>query len=210
MTKARSMKTGYPKTGIRRMMGRIKNAGIVSAGLVLIFLTAAYAQAQNASPNQKQDNVQGDSLFAGTEKFSKGAIKSTEVNLDKNMLAMAGKSFGPGGQGATAALAAGLDAVLVRDYEYAKPGQYKMADVQKYLDRLNGGGWFHMVRERSATENTDVCFRGGDDGEPSEMVVIAAQPDQLTFVYLKGRLSMSDLSKLSHNFGSPQLKTRSH
>lgn len=183
---------------------------ITSLSLALTLFAATYAGAQNPPPNNRQDDSQSDPLFAGTGEFAKGAIKSTEVNLGKNMLAMAGKSFSAGSHGPQAELAKNLDAVFVREYQYAKPGQYKMADVQKYLNRLNGSGWTHMVRERSATENTDICFRGGDDGEPGEMVIVSAQPTELTFVHLKGRMSMSDLSKLGHNFGPPQLKTRPH
>lgn len=194
---------------MRRIRG-ITSAGIVSVGLTLMLLASAPAQAQNSGSSRKQDSSQSDSLFAGTEKFAEGAIKSTEVNLDKSMLEMAGKSSDSKGRGTKAALASELDGVFVREYEYAKPGQYKMADVQKYLDRLDGNGWRHMVRERSADESTDICFRGGDDGEPSEMVIISAQPDQLSFVHLKGHMSMSDLSSLSHNFGPPQLKARPH
>lgn len=220
MTEVRNMrevksKTGSkPRTGSKsrtgnvRMLGRIISAGMVSAGLALMLFISSNAQAQKSAANQKQDGVQSDSLFAGTEEFAKGAIKSTEVNLNKNMLSMAGNSFGPGGQGAEAGLAGKMDGVFVREYEYAKPGAYNMADVQKYIDRLNGNGWNHMVKERSATKNTDICFRGGDDGKPSEMVIIDASPHKLTFVHLTGHMSINDLSKLSHNYGSPQLKSR--
>ena len=211
ITEEYSRQEGAPVAGNARMANRLGKSAILSIGLALAILSSAYAQAQKSAPTQKQDDMQSDSLFAGTEEFAKGATKSTEVNLDKNMLAMAGKSFAPGGaggQGAEAALASKMDGVFVRDYQYAKPGDYNMADVQKYIDRLNGNGWSHIVREHSATESTDVCFRGGDDGEPSEMVVISTQPDHVTFVHLKGHMSMNDLSKLGHNFGTPELKAR--
>lgn len=183
------------------MTWRRGTRGMVSIGLALAFLAGTAGAWSQAS-------LQDDRLFAGWEKFAKGASDTTEVNLDKNMLSMAGKSLGISTDQTEAALAKRLDFIYIRDYKYAKPGQYNMAEVRKYIDRLDGGGWEHMIRERSATESTDICFRGGDDGEASELVIIAAEPTDLTFVHMKGQVSIDELSKLGEKYGAPKLKAR--
>lgn len=176
---------------------RVVRMGITLAAAVLF--AAAPFRAMAAPPQQK------DELFAGAEKFAKNAKSSTEVNLDKNMLGMASQFNGNGnGDKEVGDLAKKMDFVIVREYEYDKPGQYNMADVEEFSRRLDGNGWSHVVKERSATENTDVCMRSDEHGEVSELVVISAEPTELTFVHLKGHMSMSDLEKAGHKYGAPQ------
>ena len=173
--------------------------GITMAAAVLF--VAAPFQAMATPPQQK------DELFAGAEKFAKNAKSSTEVNLDKNMLGMAGKYVDDSDKEA-AGLTKKLDFVIVRDYEYDKPGQYNMADVEEFRNRLDSGGWSHVVKERSATESTDVCMKTDSDGV-TELVVIDAEPNELTFVHLKGHMSMSDLEKAGGKYGaSPKKATK--
>lgn len=177
------------------MNGRIR-IGWMGIALMAASLLAAPLRAAAAPPQQK------DYLFAGAEKFAKNAKSSTEVNLDKNMLGMAGR-FSDDGDREAGELTKKLDFVIVRDYEYDKPGEYNMADVEEFSRRLDTGGWSHVVKERSANESTDVCVKTDGEGI-SELVVISASPKDLTFVHLKGHMSMSDLEKAGGRYGAPQ------
>jgi hypothetical protein len=115
--------------------------------LTLIFLlSASHALAVGALQEK-------DDLFAGAEKFAAKAKNSSEVNLDSRMLGLA-SGFGGGD---SSGLMKKLDFVIVRSYEYDKPGDYNMADIEPFTKRLESGGWSHLVKERSATESTDVC-----------------------------------------------------
>jgi hypothetical protein len=144
-----------------------------------------------------------DDLFAGADKFSHGASSSTEVNLDSKMLGMAAK-FAGDDKGGDGDLVKKLQFVIVRSYEYEKPGEYNMADVEEFQKRLETGGWSHIVKERSAKESTDVCVKLDADGQFSELVVIAAEPLELTFVHLKGHMSLDELTKAGAKYGVPQ------
>ena len=167
------------------------------AAAVMLFVVAASMQAM-AALQQK------DELFAGAGKFAQGAKSSTEVNLDKNMLAMVGR-FGDNGDDKSGSnLAAKMDYVIVREYDYAKAGQYHMADVEEFRKRLEDGGWSHLVKERSSDESTDVCVKTDKDGQFTELVVIDAEPMELTFVHLKGHMSMEELTKMGAHYGVPQ------
>ncbi|HEX3967926.1 MAG TPA: DUF4252 domain-containing protein [Edaphobacter sp.] len=144
---------------------------------------------------------QKDDLFAGADKFSQGAKSSTEVNLDKNMLGLMGKFGDEGEDKSGSELAKRMDFVIVRSYEYAEEGRYNIADVEQFRKRLEDGGWSHVVKERGERENTDVCVKLGPNGEFSELVVISAEPKELTFVHLKGHMSAEDLMKVSTHYG---------
>lgn len=191
-------------TGKRSCMGYLALAGVLlasggaqaTAGQRHIVLSAF------GEPQVKDD------LFAGADKFSHGAKSSTEVNLDSKMLAMAAKFAGSDSDDrsdkADANLVKKLEFVIVRSYEYEKPGQYSMADVEEFQRRLESGGWSHIVKTRGAAESTDVCVKTDDSGAFSELVVISAEPTELTFVHLKGHMSMDELTKAGAKYGVPQ------
>ena len=140
-----------------------------------------------------QDAPQADDhLFDGTEKFAAKAKESSEVNLDKSMLGLAARKGGDKGE-----LAQKLDYVIVRNYEYANEGDYNLADVQAIMKKLDGSGWKHLVRTREGKEMTDICVKQDSEGVTKEMVIISAEPKELSFVHLKGNVNMSDMK----NFG---------
>lgn len=130
-----------------------------------------------------------DDLFSGTEKFAQGAKSVTEVNLDKNMLSMVGK--GKNGDD----MAAKMDFVVVHTYEYDKPGMYRQEDVDVFRKRLTDGNWNCFVHTREKEESTDVCAKSPDHGETNELVVMSAEAKELTFVHLRGRMSLNEMMK---------------
>ncbi len=132
-----------------------------------------------------------DTLFSGADKFSKGSSDQTEINLDKNMLGMAGAMGGD-----TAGLAKKMDSVYLRAYEYPSAGMYRMEDVEQFRKRLDGDGWTHILRDHSANDSTDICVRTDSEGQWHELVLIDAEPKELTFIHLTGHVSLSDLNKL--------------
>lgn len=180
------------------MTGRIGMTRMRTIMMVAVLFVAA-GSIQAMGPLQQKDD-----LFAGADKFSQGAKSSTEVNLDKNMLGLMGKFGDEGDDKSGSELAKRMDFVIVRSYEYAVQGQYNMADVEQFRKRLEDGGWSHVVQERSEKESTDVCVKLGPNGEFSELVVISAEPKELTFVHLKGHMSAQDLMKMSERYGVRQ------
>jgi hypothetical protein len=172
--------------------------GMKAIVLAVVLLLTVGAQAM-------EPQVQDD-LFAGTEKFAKGAKSSTEVNLDKNMLAMAGKFMDGDGDGDRQQqdLAKKMDFIVVREYEYAKAGEYNLADLEEFQKRLDQGGWSYVVKERSEHSSTSVCVKIDSEGGTTELIVIEAEPRALTFVHLKGHMTMRELTKIGGKYGVPQ------
>lgn len=178
------------------MMKRQSGFKTILLAAVLLARSAAWAL---------EPQVQDD-LFAGTDKFAKGAKSSTEVNLDKNMLAMAGKFLDDEGEGdkPDKDLAKKLDFIVVREYEYAKPGEYNIADLAEFQKRLDAGGWSYVVKERTDHSSTSVCVKIDTEGKTTELIVIEAEPRALTFVHLKGHMTMRELTKAGAKYGVPQ------
>jgi hypothetical protein len=132
-----------------------------------------------------------DDLFDGTEKFAKGASDVTSVNLGPDMLGMvSGKHGGD--------MAHKLNFMVVRTYEYPRPGMYNLADVDVYRQKLKAGNWncFIHTEESKTGESTDICNRALPNGEGNEMVILTVEPKELTFIHMSGKGSLADLGRM--------------
>jgi hypothetical protein len=133
-----------------------------------------------------------DDLFAGTEKFAAGATDVTEINLGPKTMGIVGKTDGKDGD-----LAKKMRTMVIRTYKYDKPGMYKMEDVDVYRKKLEDGSWSCSVHVRNKTGSTEICSRTSPDQGTSEMVILTAEPQELTFIHMSGNMSLNDLQKMN-------------
>lgn len=128
------------------------------------------------------------------------ATNVTEVTLGKNMLEFAAKFMNnkDGDQAATRRLIEGLDGIYVRDYEFEKPGEYSMDDVEKLRQAFETPEWSPVVREREGKkgESTDVLMKMVN-GESHGLFVLSAEAKELSIVLILGPIRMEDLGKIS-------------
>jgi hypothetical protein len=148
------------------------------------------AAAPAAAPQVKDD------LFAGAEKFAQGASAVTEINLDPSTMGMVSH----GGQ--EAGLAHKMNFIVVHTYKYDKPGMYSMEDFQAYTKKLTDGTWNCSVHVREKDGSTDICSRTAADHETNEMVILTAQPKELTFIHMSGKMPLSELGRMGNTHGS--------
>jgi len=78
---------------------------------------------------------------------------------------------------------------------------YKMEDVEAYRKKLTDGSWNCFIHSRDKDGSTDICQRTAADNETHEMVIMTAEPKELTFVHLKGKMTIDDLRKFSGGMG---------
>lgn len=134
-----------------------------------------------------------DDIFAGTEKFAKGASDVTNVNLGPDMLGMvSGKKSGD--------LAHKMKFMLVRTYTYPRTGMYNMQEVDAYRQKLRDGSWncFVHTYQSKTEESTDICNRPSPDHDGNEMVIMTVEPKELTFIHMSGNASLADLGTLGY------------
>jgi hypothetical protein len=127
------------------------------------------------------------------------AANVTEVTLGKNMLAFAAKFMNDKNKNDEAArqLIEGLDGIYVRDYEFDKPGQYSMVDIDKLRRSFEGPEWTPIVRarDRKSGETTDVMMKMVN-GQSRGMFVLSAEPKELSIVLILGPIRMNQLGQL--------------
>lgn len=146
--------------------------------------------------------------------LAKKAKESVNVNLEGAMLDMAkgfmnGKATGKG-KGLDAAqaesLMSKLKGVYVRVLEFDKAGEYSMSDVEAMRGKLASMQYNAIVDvQQRGKESTGIYVK--TDGKTVQgLVVIAAEPKQLTLVNILGDIDPGELQKLGGNFGIPNIQ----
>ena len=145
---------------------------------------------------------------ANLDALADKADDAVTVTIDKSMLQFASKFMDRDGDEADVRkLIAGLDSIYVRSFEFRHEGEYSMADVDAVRNQFQSPTWGRMVGVRSKHgENVDVYFKDGGNGQLGGVVVIAAEPKELTVVNIIGNLDPAKLADLGGEFGIPRFE----
>lgn len=176
--------------------------------LLCIFLSLMGAVMLRAPASAQ---VQEFKLPVDVEKLSARAKETVEVNMDGPMLRWASKFLSaedPEEQKA-AKLVQNLRGIYVRSYEFDKEDSYSSAEVESLRSQFRSPTWSRVVGVRSEREgdNVDVFFKLENE-KMAGIVVIAAEPKELTFVNIVGPIEVDQLADLGGEFGIPRLDTK--
>jgi len=142
------------------------------------------------------------------EKLSAKAKETVEVTMDGPMLRWASKflSADDPDEAKAAKLVANLKGIYVRSYEFDEEGAYTAAEIESLRSQVHGPGWTRVVGVRSEHDgdNVDVFFKLENE-KMAGIVIIAAEPKELTFVNIVGPLEVDQLADLGGEFGVPKL-----
>jgi hypothetical protein len=148
-------------------------------------------------------------LPANLDKLSAKAENTVEVTLDGSMLRLASRflSDQDHDQAKAKKLMAGLESVYVRSFEFAGEGAYAMADVDALRAQFHAPGWSRIVgvKSKHGSNDADVFLKTTDGGQIAGIVVIAAEPRQLTVVNVAGTIDPAKIVDLSGRFHIPEL-----
>ncbi len=149
-------------------------------------------------------------LPPGIEKLAAKAAETVDVTLDGPMLRMASRFMESEDDDEAKRLVSKLRGIYVRSYEFTNAGEYSAADVDALRTAYQSPQWSRVVgvRSRRDNENVDVFFKkpAGDSSVSDGLVIIAAEPKELTFVFLDGPLDPSDVAELGGQFGIPKVQ----
>jgi hypothetical protein len=161
--------------------------------LVLVFAFAAVpASAQRITVD-----------FPGLSEKAKEVV---DVTLDAQMLRLASKFFSSGNadERAVRDIVHRLEGIYVRSYEFDREGQYDRQIVDTIRKQL-GPTWKRIVNVRSRdSENVEVYTDVRGDAITG-LVVISAEPRELTIVNIVGPIDLDRLSHLEGQFGVPRI-----
>jgi hypothetical protein len=152
-------------------------------------------------------------LPANLDRLAAKAEESVDVTLDRGLLQLAARflSDRDEDQARVKRLVSGLEGIYVRSYTFASEGEYNMADVDAFRAQLQLPEWSRIVGVKSKrhSEDVDVYFKITAGGKQlGGVVIIAAEPRELTIVNVVGTLDPGQLKDLSGEFHIPNLDTR--
>jgi hypothetical protein len=141
------------------------------------------------------------------DKLAERAKESVDVALDSSTLQLASGflSRDDPDEAQVKKMVGKLKGIYVRSFEFDKEGQYSMNDVQAIRAQLKGPKWSRIVGVKSIKgENTEVyLLKNGD--QIGGIVVLDAEPKELTIVHVDGSISPEELSRLSGHMGIPEM-----
>jgi len=166
---------------------------------VFLLLVSPFLQAQEIK------------LPAEVEKLSATAKETVEVKMDGPMLRWASKflSAEDRDEQKAANLVQNLKSIYVRSFEFDRESAYAPAEVDALRSQFGPPVWSRVVGVRSEHdgENVDVYFKVENE-KMAGIVIIAAEPKELTFVNIVGPIEVDQLADLGGEFGIPRLKTK--
>lgn len=159
--------------------------------VTLLLLMPAAAFAQN-----------GKLLIDLPPSLAAKAVESVDVNLDGAMLRLASR-FLSDDDADVRGIVRRLEGIYVRSYEFDSDGAYDRTLVDRLRSQL-GTEWKRIVTVQSRMrENTEIYALVHRDAIGG-VVIIAAEPRELTIVNLVGPVDLDKLASLEGNFGIPK------
>ena len=118
------------------------------------------------------------------------AKEKAEVNLDGAALAALGQ------KPETKNAFSGVTAVFVRHYEFAAAGAYSDSDLDPLRSQVKRDpNWSPMVNVKESGESTQI-FMLKTGGTPSGLLVVSAEPKEVTVVEILGTGDLAHLQEV--------------
>ena len=154
--------------------------------LLLVLIVPRAASAQGA-------RLQLDHL----DKLAAKSHETVDVTVDAAMLKQtAGFLAGKGSDLAKVQqVLDGIKGIYVKSFQFDSPDAYADSDVEAVRKQVAAPGWSRVVGVRGKGELVEIYF-WKEREENGGLVVIAAQPTQLTIVNIVGRVDLASLGAL--------------
>lgn len=148
-------------------------------------------------------------LPASLDHLAAKAADVVDVTLDGKMLEFAGRflSSKDPDEAKAKTLLAGLKGIYVKSFEFDKEGEYSPADLEAIRKQLRTPEWSRIVGvvRRRDGENAEIYIRTVEGDKIGGLVILAAEPKELTVVSIVGHINLDDLSDLGGHFGVPEI-----
>jgi hypothetical protein len=140
--------------------------------------------------------------------LSEKATETVDVTLDGAMLKLAARFLSDSDPDERAArdMVRNLTGIYVRSYQFDKDGQYDRASIDRVRSQL-GPTWKKVIDVRSKVkENVEIYIDGRGD-QITGLMVISAEPRELTLVNIVGPIDLERLAALEGEFGIPKISS---
>ncbi len=144
--------------------------------------------------------------YSFLDKLAEKAKQSAVIDMGAEQLALLSGLKPKGVPSGADELTKNLKALQVRSYEFDAPGQYDIEQVRAFRDKVKSEGhWVSLVAVKEKDGFTDIMVKKGADGKPAGLLIIAAEPKELSVVHIDGPLDLSALRGLQGIPGIPEI-----
>ena len=164
--------------------------------LVLAVSAALFAQAQHSM----------DMIPQGVEALRQSASSKTEFTLDHSMLVLASKLDSD--EEDLRRVIAGVSGLSVHRFRFPGPWAYDPQALRSVKDEYHAEGWKQLVNSHDkdgGPRATDLWIHFDHDAI-SNVAVLLARSEEVTFIEVSGSISPLDLSHLGGHFGIPKIE----
>ncbi len=132
------------------------------------------------------------------------ATESVDLTLPPELIQLAASAVAQGdpNQAAVKDLLTGLKGITVKSFKFDRDGVYSQSDVDAVYSQLSG--WARVVDLKEIGEAVSVHLMQ-EAGQTSGLVVVVAEPRELTIVNIVGTIDLAKLGALAGQFGIPKL-----
>lgn len=142
----------------------------------------------------------------GVEALRESAVSKTEFSLDHSMLVLASKL--DSGNDDLLRVIAGVSGISIHRYRFPDSWTYHPESLRSVEDEYHTAGWMQLVNKHNKDglpSATDLWIHWQNEAI-SNVVILLARPNEVTFVEVAGSISPLDLSHLGGHFGIPKLE----
>lgn len=138
------------------------------------------------------------------------AKESNVVDLGPEQLGLL-KSFLGGDKGQKnelGDLTAGIQKIVIRNFEFDKEGAYSFAEAQTLRDQVkNDKSWVSMVSHKERDGSfAEIMMHKGPNGQSNGILIFSAEKKELSIVNIVGNIDLNKLGKLGGNMGIPRIQ----
>ena len=132
------------------------------------------------------------------------AAESVDVTLDGAMLRLAAKFLGNDGDERVARdMIEKLEGIYVKSYEFDEDGAYDRSILDKMRAQL-GPSWKRLVMVKGRNREDSEIYTDVRGEKVVGLLIMTAEPRELTIVNLVGPIDVERLSGLEGHFGIPR------
>ena len=144
----------------------------------------------------------------GLDRLAEKASDVVDVTLDGALLQLAARflSDKDADEAHVKQIVGGLKGVYVKSFEFDDRDEYKQSDVDELRAQLKAPAWTKIVSSRSKRhgDNAEIYLKT-DAGQIGGLVIIVADPKELTIINLVGSIRPEDIRDLGGHLGIPKL-----
>ncbi len=142
------------------------------------------------------------------DKLGQKAARSAEVSIGAEQLALLTGAKGQPDAEPLGDLIGQLKSVFVRSFEFEAPGMYDLEPLRSLRDKVKASGqWSSLVSVKEKDRFTEILMKKSPEGKSGGLLIIAAEPKEVSVVHIEGISDLSALGRLGGIAGIPAVSS---